>query len=242
MARFFVEDKEILNDRIILRDENYIHLSRSLRARLGDKIEVCDGKGNDYYCEIVGFSETDVELKILKNEKTRGEPKQSIILFQALPKSDKLDFIVQKATELGITEIVPVNTKFCVAKADKISFDKKRVRLNKIALEAGKQSGRGVIPTVRNIMDFNDAAKELTKYDNALVCYEHGGVKVKDIIKASDKSIAVFIGSEGGFSEDEIATLKDNGVVSVSLGELILRCETASITAITLIRSALGDM
>lgn len=238
MPRFFSEN--ITEDRVILDGEDAIHLSRSLRVKIGEEITVCDGRKNDYICEVESVSADTVTLLIKEKVRCEAESEQTVTLYQALPKGDKLEFIVQKAVEMGASRIVPVQTRFCVAKSDEKSFEKKRVRLQKIALEAAKQCGRGVIPEVCPLMSFKQAAKALAE-EKGFVCYEHGGENIGKLM-AEGCNPSLFVGSEGGFAEEEIALLNENGVRCASLGKRILRCETAPIAALALISNALGEM
>ena len=239
MPRFFCED--VPDDRIILTGEDAIHLSRSLRVRIGEEITVCDGRCTDYLCTVENVSSEAVTLAVKKKAPCEAEPNQTITLYQALPKGDKLDFIVQKAVELGASRIVPVQTRFCVAKRDAHSFEKKRVRLQKIALEAAKQCGRGVIPEVGNLLSFKEAADELGRR-HGFVCYEKGGETIGTLIERKKCSANVLIGSEGGLAEEEIRLLSEKGVLCASLGKRILRCETAPLAALTLILHTFGEL
>lgn len=238
MPRFFCDT--VLEDTILLTGEDAVHLSRSLRVRVGEEVTVCDGKKTDYRCVVESVSPDTVALHIEETCENRAEPPQEITLYQALPKGDKLDFIVQKAVEMGAARIVPVQTRFCVAKSDAKSFEKKRVRLQKIALEAAKQSGRGIVPEVCGLLSFKEAAAQLAA-EKGMVCYEHGGEPIGKLM-AEGAAASLFIGSEGGFAEEEIAVLNENGVRCASLGVRILRCETAPIAALALISHALGEM
>lgn len=239
MPRFFCDD--VLDDKITLTGEDAIHLSRSLRVRIGEEITVCDGKRTDYFCTVENVSSEAVTLAVKEKAPCEAEPEQAVTLYQALPKGDKLDFIVQKAVELGVSRIVPVQTRFCVVKSDARSFEKKRTRLQKIALEAAKQCGRGIVPEVWGLLSFKEAACELGR-QRGFVCYEKGGETISTLMEKRNCSASVLIGSEGGFSEEEIRFLTESGVLCASLGKRILRCETAPLTALTLILHTLGEL
>lgn len=238
MPRFFCDN--ILGDSILLTGEDAVHLSRSLRVRIGEEVTVCDGNKADYRCTVESVSSDTVTLHIEEKTVNQAEPPQEIVLYQALPKGDKLEFIVQKAVEMGATRIVPVQTRFCVVKSDAKSFEKKRVRLQKIALEAAKQCGRGVIPQVESLLTFKEAAAALAE-ENGMVCYEHGGEPIGTLIERGCGA-SLFVGSEGGFAPEEIELLNESGVRCASLGVRILRCETAPIAALALLSHALGEM
>ncbi len=233
MPRFFCED--IINNDIILSREDIHHITKVLRMKINDNLTVCDKNGMDYECEINNITEGEVNLKINAFHKTLTEPSVKITLYQALPKGDKLDFIVQKAVELGVHEIVPVSTTRCIAKWESKTENKKITRLQKIAYEAAKQSGRGIIPQILPQMSFSDAIKKMQSYKNSIICYEKYGNRLNEIIDCDCDEIAILIGSEGGFEENEILRAKDNGIKIASLGKLILRCETAPISAISII-------
>lgn len=239
MPRFFCDN--VSNDRITLMGEDAAHLSRSLRVRIGEEVTVCDGKRTDYFCTVESVSPESVTLTVREQAVCGTEPKQAITLYQALPKGDKLDFIVQKAVELGASRIVPVQTRFCVVKSDARSFEKKRARLQKIALEAAKQCGRGIIPEVWSLLSFKEAANELGR-QHGFVCYEKGGETIGTLMEKRNCSASVLIGSEGGFSEEEIQLLTNQNVLCATLGKRILRCETAPLAALTLILHTLGEL
>lgn len=233
MPRFFCDN--IINNKPVISGEDAKHISKVLRMRVGDVLTINDMQGFDYECEIEDISDI-VSLNVVSKKKNQTEPTVKITLFQCLPKGDKLDFIIQKAVELGAYRIVPVTSKFCVAKADSEGFSKKLQRLNKIALEAAKQSGRGIIPEVLNILTFKEAV-EIAKAEckRSLICYEGGGERIFDAVSVDDEQVFIFVGSEGGFSEEEIKLAAENGIIPVTLGKLILRCETAPIASITLV-------
>lgn len=242
MPRFFVESKNIFDTYIVICGDDARHIGRSLRMKLSDKITVCC-QNTDYECEIKSISDKEVVAQIISKNKTKSEPDISLTLFQAVPKSDKLEFIVQKAVELGAARIVPVLTRRCVAKYDEKSFEKKLLRLRRIAEEAAKQSGRGSIPEVCNIIDIESYYKNLQNFDLSLVCYEGGGKRFNEVKELdSSKNISLFIGSEGGFDESEVEKAKENGVVLVTLGSRILRCETAPVCAISIIMNLSGNI
>lgn len=242
MPRFFVESKNIFDTYIIICGDDARHIGRSLRMRLSDKITVCC-QNTDYECVIESISDSEVKARIISKNKTKTEPDISLTLFQAVPKSDKLEFIIQKAVELGAAKIVPVLTRRCVAKYDSKSFEKKLSRLKRIAEEAAKQSGRGIIPEVCSIIDIESYYDSLQNFDLSLICYEGGGKRFNDVKEiCSSKNISLFIGSEGGFDESEVGKAKENGAVPITLGSRILRCETAPVCAISIIMNLSGNI
>ena len=237
MPRFFTDS--IDSDLIELSGENGRHISRSLRMRPGETLTLCDGKGHECLCSITEITGDEVFLKVEERMNSSSEASVFLRLCQCLPKSDKMDLITQKVTELGVSEIVPVNSEFCIAKmAGK--EEKKISRWQKIALEAAKQSGRGIIPNFANPMSFKEAVKNLP--GEKILFYEHGGEALRDIVSPEMKEITIFIGPEGGFSPEEVAFAKENGVRTATLGPRILRTETAPITAASLIMYMTGNL
>ena len=230
MPRFFLEN--INTDNPVLTGEDARHIGRSLRMKPGEKITVCSC-GTDYFCEISSITEDTVFLNIKEQKLCSAEPSVDLTLFQAIP--NKLEHIIQKSVELGVSKIVPVLTRRCVSRPDKKDFEKKLVRLNKIALEAAKQSGRGIIPTVEPMISFEEAIIQMKEYDCPAMLYEEGGIRFSELNTQEKKSFALFVGSEGGFDESEAEAAREAGIASIWLGERILRCETAPLTAISIL-------
>lgn len=236
MPRFFVRQERIINGSISIIGEDAHHIARSLRMAAGDEITVCDMQGNEYNCKISSFDEDrEVIADILSQKKSENEPKIFITLYQALPKGDKLDTIIQKAVECGASKIVPFQSERCVVKIKNDAEDKKKERRQRISAEAAKQCGRSVIPEVSSSISFNEAVNQAKNSDLILFCYEGDGtLPLGNILKSefsdngSPQSVSIFIGSEGGFSIKEAEFAKDNGAVMVGLGKRILRTETAS--------------
>lgn len=244
MPRFFADKNNISDNHIIINGSDAIHIGRSLRMKIGEELILCCDK-IDYKTKITSISDKEVYCEILDKFPIDSEPDINLTLYQAVPKLDKLELITQKAVELGAMKIVPVITSRCISRPDKKGFSKKKERLNKIALEAAKQSGRGIIPEVLDILDFKTAVLKLKEHDYSFVCYENGGVPFSYVVDPSDfknKSIGLFIGSEGGFSESEIKLCEDMGINTISMGKRILRCETAPISAISIIMALSGNM
>ncbi len=229
--RFFVLSEGINGSVITLDGESAQHISRSLRMRVGEKIVVCDENKNEYECELVVFTSDTVEAKIVDMRRSVSEPLYNAVVYQACPKGDKMDSIVQKAVELGACGIVAFVSDRCIAKYDSISFPKKCARWQKIALEAAKQSGRGSVPFVRWLPDTKQAVLEASKSDLAFVCYEEEDeFTLKELLKRDreTQSISFIIGPEGGLSSSEVDMCRENGIPAVNLGKRILRTETAS--------------
>ncbi|HIQ59275.1 MAG TPA: 16S rRNA (uracil(1498)-N(3))-methyltransferase [Candidatus Merdivicinus intestinavium] len=242
VPRFFVPPVPggfVPGGRAVVSGEDAAHISRSLRLRPGDAITLCDGGGMDYEGRILSVGDA-VEVELLECVPSVSEPRCRITLFQALPKGDKMEFIIQKAVELGAAEIVPVLTSRCVSRPDAKSMEKKRVRYQKIAAEAAKQCGRGVIPEIGEMATLSEAVRRLP--EKALVFYEKGGRRLRELVTPQDREWGVFVGSEGGFAPEEIALLEQNGVVPATLGTRILRCETAPLCGLSVMLSLLGEI
>lgn len=238
MPKFFVTPDQIHGDTLIITGNDAKHISFSLRMKVCDKITVCSSDKIDYLCEISSFESDAVHANIISSSICEAEPPYFIRLFQCLPKGDKMEQIIQKAVELGVSEIVPVYSLRCIAKptpSGRDNKDKKTERYNRIAYEAAGQSGRGIIPRVYDCVDFKKALEMAQNDSMSFICYEgNRSVSLKEYwiqsIGGDNKNnvISFFIGPEGGFSTDEVALAEQLGVRSVGLGNRILRTETAS--------------
>lgn len=241
MANFYIDKSDIAENTATITGEEAQHISRVLRMKKGDEVTLCDGEGNFYEAVLEEFSEKTVTAGIRSSRKAETEPETKITIFQGVPKNPKLETIVQKATEIGVVRIVPVNTVRAVAKLDKSA---KVDRLRKIAKEAAKQSKRGIIPYVNDAVSFKEAVKMASEADLALIPYEEEReVSLKKALSGKKpKTVAVMIGPEGGFDKDEINLAKENGITSVTLGKRILRTETAPLAVSAAILYELGEM
>ncbi|HIV96852.1 MAG TPA: 16S rRNA (uracil(1498)-N(3))-methyltransferase [Candidatus Agathobaculum stercoravium] len=241
MPRFFV-DGQPEDGMLVLRGENAHHAGRVLRLRPGEAVTLCDGKGTDYDCTVETLEKDAVTCRVLGSHPADTEPKQQLTLFMALPKGDKMEFIVQKAVELGVSEIVPYLSKNCVSRPDKT--DKKVERWRKIAVEAAKQCGRGVLPAVHAVVPAAEAVRLAAQAETALFLYENEKqTGLRDALAGGvGKTVSLMVGPEGGFAPEEAAAAKDAGLVSVSLGTRILRCETAPVAALAAVLYAGGNM
>ena len=229
MPRFFQSCEAAGTGVIEIVGEDAKHISFSLRMRVGEHLTVCDGNGTDHECEIVFMDGQCVRLSVLSSHPTETEPPIAIRLYQSVPKGDKFEYIVQKAVELGVSEIVPVYSSRCIVKPDPKSEDKKLARLSKIAAEAAKQCGRGRIPRLLPYVTYAEAVRACG--ENAFICYENErSYSLKQFLAdlPETKTLSFFVGPEGGYSEKEIALAAENGIPAVELGPRILRCETAS--------------
>lgn len=228
MAKFFVFNNLIKDDKVFIDGENVNHIINSLRCKIGEEIEISTGDGFDYLCKIEEISKDLVIAKIIDCFGNESEPNVKITLYQGLPKAEKMELIIQKSIELGIDEIVPINTDRTIVKlAGK--EEKKLARWNKIAEAAAKQSRRGKVPKVRPVINFSQAIQQASKNDINIIPYEKEEKNsIKNIIKGFDgESIGIFIGPEGGFSEKEIEIAIKNNIKPITLGKRILRTETA---------------
>ena len=240
MPRFFVN--EIDENNISLTGSDAHHIGFSLRMRAGEPLTVCCN-GIDYNCTIRSITGDSVYLDLVEKHRCAAEPNIEVTLFQAVPKLDKLEHIIQKSVELGVTRIVPVLTRRCISRPDEKDFGKKLARLNKIAAEAAKQSGRGIIPVVEPIMSYKQALDEMKKLDRNVILYEEeGGVSFGEVDFTGAKTVGLLIGSEGGFDREEAVAAVENGSVQVWLGKRILRCETAPITALSILMFLTNNM
>lgn len=230
MPRFFLE--KMNTETPVITGTDARHIGFSLRTKPGEILTVCAG-GTDYKCSINRITEDAVFLDILESRLCAAEPSIDLTLYQAVPKLDKLETIIQKSVELGASKIVPVLTRRCISRPK--DFAKKLERLNKIALEAAKQSGRGIIPEVMPIIDFKTAVSQMSETDCPVMLYEEGGVRFSQLETDGKKSFSLLIGSEGGFDPEEAEYAKNAGINTVWLGERILRCETAPLTAISIL-------
>jgi len=225
MRRFFCEI--ITQGTATITGDDAHHISRVLRMKAGDALSLCDGAGNEYDAVITAISQDAVSCTVGERHASEAESPVRVTLFQCLPKTGKMELIVQKCTELGVYSVVPVFSARCVVVPNK-DYDKKRERYNRVALEAAKQSRRGMIPAVLPLIELKKI--DVKAFDLFLVAYEdENTVSLKQALRAakSPQSIALLIGPEGGLEEGEVAQLVKAGAKSVSLGPRILRTETA---------------
>ncbi len=237
MPKYFVEPDCIIDNYVYIKCDEAKHILNVMRTKVGESIVVCDGLKNDYYCKVCDIQKENVRAEILEKHLNNSEPNVNITLFQCLPKSDKMEFVIQKCVEIGVNNIVPVLSERCVAKIDSKNENKKIERWQKISLSAAKQCGRGIVPKIENVISFNNAVNMAAKFENAIIPYENEiKTNIKSFINnAKIGSVGIFIGPEGGFSENEIKYALDNGVISVTLGKRILRTETAGMVTAAII-------
>ncbi len=233
MPKFFIDPGEVSESALRLCGDDAAHIAKTLRMRPGEKLIVCDGANTDYRCRILSLSPELVEAEILSAEACRTEPALELTLCVALPKSDKLELVVQKAVELGVRQICVFRSVYCVPDPDARAFGKRLQRLQRIAREAAGQSLRGRVPEIEGLYSYREMLEKAAKSDQALFFYERGGVPLKTLLDGSPyRSVSAMIGPEGGFSEEEHRMACEAGLSTAHLGGRILRCETASICAV----------
>lgn len=239
MQQFFAEPSWIRENKIFMQGSDVNHIRNVLRMKPGEDVRVNDGRGKKYLCCISSYEEQTAVLDILKELDSDTELPSRIILFQGLPKGDKMEWIVQKAVELGAYSIVPFAAKRSVVKLDEKKAAKKRARWQLIAKGAAEQSGRGIIPEVSTVRTFAEALGMAGELDVVLIPYElEEGMKetarVLENIECG-QSVGIFIGPEGGFEEEEVERAKEAGAYAITLGKRILRTETAGLTTLSVL-------
>lgn len=237
--RYFLT--EIVDNTAIVSGSEAAHLIKVMRVKPGDEVILTDKTGFDYTAQAVEISGNSVVFNIVKKQPNPAEPHKKLTVFMALPKSDKMEFITQKMCELGARELVPFVSQYCVAQKSK-KDDNKIQRLQKISDEACKQSGRSVPMEVKSTLSFNQMLENLKTFDKVILFYEHGTESLANINMSDCNNVAVIIGSEGGFSRQEAEQMEQKGAKNVILGSRILRCETAAVTARSLVMFTMGEL
>ncbi|MBQ3573969.1 MAG: 16S rRNA (uracil(1498)-N(3))-methyltransferase [Clostridia bacterium] len=246
MRRFFTEPQNISENSATIY-EDATHITKVLRMKSGDKILIFDGTGYEYTCELLSVTKDRCEAKILSSKFSEQEPETRVTIYQGIPKSGKMEGIIQKSVELGVHSIVPVAMDRCVSKLEAgKKQDDKISRWNKVAVEAAKQCGRGIIPKVEAPMNFADAIDRMSKTQLAIMPYEMLAGSTSNLKEALSESsateISVIIGPEGGFSESEAALAEKSGIKLVGLGPRILRTETVSSAILAIIMYQNNEM
>lgn len=242
MSKFFIKSNQIDNKTIKIIGEDVNHIKNVLRLKIDDDIKVCNSEtSKNYICAISNISSEAIECVILKETDDISEGNVELYIYQGLPKADKMELIIQKGTELGVTKFVPVNFKRCIVKLSGKDENKKIERWNKISEVAAKQCGRDIIPVVSNIKNIKNICDEISNYDIVLLAYENENnnyiknelLKIKQL--KENYKIAVIIGPEGGIEPEEVTLLEDSGAKVVSLGKRILRTETVALQVSSII-------
>ena len=240
MVRFFVSPEELAGESLTLSGENAQH-ARVLRLKAGEQVLVCDGTGSECLCEITDAAA--FELNILERRKSTTEASVKVSVYMAFPKADKLEHVIQKATELGAYEIVAFPSGRCVSRPDEKSLKKKLERWQKIAASAAEQSGRGRIPEVMVLPSYKAALDRAAQADKALLFYENEhAVTLRMALEAGEwESVSLLTGPEGGLEEKEVEQARAAGLEVCTLGARILRCETAPLCALSAVMYAAGE-
>lgn len=243
MPKFFVTNKDINNNEIIISGEDVNHIKNVLRKKIGEQVTICNiDTSVDYLCEIVKFEKDTIRCNLSEELISNSESNIKVTIFQGLPKADKMELVIQKAVELGVYDITPIEMKRCIVKLTDKDKIKKLQRWQKIAEVASKQSGRNTIPKINEIKTIKNICNLFTNYDIVLVAYENEKEnKLKnelEKLKLSQKEnlkIGIIIGPEGGIEREEIELLKENGAKIITLGNRILRTETVALNMLSII-------
>lgn len=243
MPTFFAKKNQIQGNCILLSGEDEKHIRQVLRYQVGDLLDICDEEATRYHTKITAFTEKQVVCEIQEQTAETTELPVRVTLFQGLPKFDKMETIIQKTVELGVTSIIPVEMERSVAKWEPEKSEKKVERWNKIALEAAKQSGRQIVPMVQTTMKFKNSIENISKYDIVVLLYEKETAQtLKKALQSARQglqqvhNIAIFVGPEGGISPKELTELsQQSNVVTVTVGPRILRTETAGMVALAML-------
>lgn len=244
MYQFFVSDEQIEDGKILITGGDVNHISRALRMKPGEKVRVSSASGRAFFCHVEKLGEREVTVCVDEEDTQGTELSNRIYLFQGLPKGDKMEMVIQKAVELGACEIVPVAMKNCVVRLDAKRAEGKARRWQAIAESAAKQSRRSIIPRVQMPLPWSEAKALAESMDVCLVPYEHerGMEATREVLRSigPGQSVAVMIGPEGGFAEEEISGLSEK-MHRISLGRRILRTETAGMAALAMLAYELED-
>ena len=238
MTRFFVDPEEMAGETVCLTGENAAH-AKVLRLKVGEEVMVCDGQGNECLCRVES-TDGQYDLSVMSRGISETEAAVRVSVYMALPKADKLEHVIQKATELGAYEIVTFPTARCVSRPDEKSLNKKLDRWQKIAASAAEQSGRGRIPQVIVLPSYKAALSRAAECDKAIVFYEneHATTLRQALEESPYKTVSILSGPEGGFEEAEITQAREAGLQVCTLGRRILRCETAPLCGLSAIMYA----
>lgn len=239
MYRFFVNENQILDDCISITGADVNHIKNVLRMKIGETVLVSDGNDREYTCTLQDISDEEVIAKIEDVDGPTRELPIKVTLFQALPKGDKMETIIQKMVELGAYEIVPVSTKRCIVKLDDKKAAAKVKRWNAIAESAAKQSKRGIIPQVTMPMSYKNGLKKAEEMDMVLIPYENAEnmTHTREVISRIKEgmNVGIFVGPEGGFATEEVEEAINSGAFDITLGRRILRTETAGMALMSVL-------
>lgn len=242
MTRFFVSPEDLNNDFLVLTGENAEH-AKVLRLKNGENVLICDGEGRECVCTVSDVSPGQIGLVVKARQESQSEPKVKASVYMAFPKADKLEHVIQKATELGVYEIVAFPSARCVSRPDEKSLRKKLERWQKIAASAAEQSGRGRVPQVVVLDSLKTALERAGKADLSVLFYENErATTLKMALESTDfQTISLLTGPEGGLEEKEVEAARNAGLQICTLGTRILRCETAPLCALSAVMYATGE-
>ena len=241
MPKFFVPTNQIEKDKIVIQNDDVNHIKNVLRAKVDDKIDICDyNTSKNYVCKIEEIEDKVIRCKIIEEIDSNVESEVKVSIFQGIPKADKMELVIQKSVELGAHDITPIEMKRCVVKLKEKDKTKKIQRWQKISEVAAKQSGRDIIPNINNIININKLCESLEKYDLVLVAYENEKINTlkNELTKIKNNKkvkIAIIIGPEGGIDKAEIEQLEKYNAKIVTLGNRILRTETVALNMLSII-------
>ena len=244
MARFYVPQPQIEKGVLKVEGEEVKHIRKVLRLKAGDEITVFDGLGKEFEGTIVEEGLSSVVIRIQNVYSSKRDSPLEVTLAQSLLKGEKMDYLIQKATELGVKEIIPFLSSRSVPRLEKPRRLKRHHRWERIAIEASKQCGRGVVPKIESLQDYSDMLRMASPNTLRLILWEREGIKLKEILERSKerKKIFFIIGPEGGFSQGEVEEAKRAGFIPVTLGRRILRAETASLCFLSILQYEQGDI
>ena len=242
MTRFFVEPEDLLDHQPVLTGENAKH-AKVLRLKCGEEVLLCDGQGEECLCAVREVSDGRILLDVLQRRRSETEAAVKVSVYMAYPKADKLEHVIQKATELGAYEIVAFPSGRCISKPDEKSLAKKLERWQKIAASAAEQSGRGRIPQIIVLPSYSKALERATEADKAILFYENEHAVTLHMALASSewKTVSLLSGPEGGLEEKEVEQARSAGLEICTLGKRILRCETAPLCGLSAVMYAAGE-
>lgn len=239
MPRFFIDGEPSADGVLEITGDDARHVARSLRMAVGDEVTLSNGKGLGYTCRLTEIRDEHCTCEIISEFEEK--PRTRVTLFMAYPKGDKLETVVQKSVELGAALVQPFYSSRCIKRPQPDREARQTERLRRIAHEAAKQCGAAVLPEVLAPIGFEEMLRQAAEQDAALFCYENEStLALKDALTDKCRSIAVVVGSEGGFSPEEAERAHEAGLISVSLGRRILRCETAPLYALSVIDAVIG--
>jgi 16S rRNA (uracil1498-N3)-methyltransferase len=244
MARFYAPQPRIEKGMLKMEGDEVKHIRKVLRLKAGDEITVFDGLGKEFEGTIVEEGLSSVGIKIQNVYSSRRDSPLEVTLAQSLLKGEKMDYLIQKATELGVREIIPFSSSRSIPLLEKSGRLKRHHRWERIAIEASKQCGRGVVPKIESLQDFSHMLQTAPSNILRLIFWEREGIKLKEILERSKEMMKIFfiIGPEGGFSQGEVDEAKRSGFIPVTMGRRILRAETASLCFLGVLQYEHGDI